>query len=370
MISISLCMIVKDEAAVLGRCLESVQAIVDEIIIVDTGSADRTKEIAGEFTPKLYDFAWVDDFAGARNFSFAQATMDYIMWLDADDVVLPEDAEKLRQLKETIDPRVDIVMMKYNSDFDADGRVTLSYFRARLLKRSNGYMWQEPVHEYIQPSGYIINSDICITHNKLQPGAPERNCRIFEKILAEGKELSPRSLYYYAKELYYNERFLDAIKFFNQYLDAGNGWVEDKINACYDLSICYVRTDQPEHRLRTLLRSFEYDTPRAEICCQIGYHYFDEADYEKAIFWYKLAAQLEKPADTWGFIFHDCWDYLPNIQLCLCHARLGHIAEAIRYNKQAAKYKPNDPAVLHNANYFRNLKRTGRRQTPDAQKKG
>ena len=71
----SLCMIVKNEEAVLKDCLDSLQALMDEIIIVDTGSVDRTKEIAARFTDKVYDFVWVDDFAAARNFAFSKATM-------------------------------------------------------------------------------------------------------------------------------------------------------------------------------------------------------------------------------------------------------------------------------------------------------
>ena len=98
MATISLCMIVKDEQAVLGRCLDSVQGIVDEIIVVDTGSSDCTKEIAAAYG-KVQDFEWCDDFSAARNFSFAQATLDYILWLDADDVIEPEDREKFLQLK-------------------------------------------------------------------------------------------------------------------------------------------------------------------------------------------------------------------------------------------------------------------------------
>ena len=93
MASVSLCMIVKNEEEVLARCLESVQEIVDEIIVVDTGSTDNTREIAGRYTHQVYDFAWKDDFAAARNFSFFKAHGDYCLWLDADDVIEPEDQE-------------------------------------------------------------------------------------------------------------------------------------------------------------------------------------------------------------------------------------------------------------------------------------
>ena len=74
--TISLCMIVKNEELVLGRCLESIKDLVEEIIIVDTGSTDKTKEIAKLYTNNIYDFKWINDFSAARNFSFSKATKD------------------------------------------------------------------------------------------------------------------------------------------------------------------------------------------------------------------------------------------------------------------------------------------------------
>ena len=102
MITISLCMIVKNEEEVIGRCLECVKDIVDEIIIVDTGSTDSTKEIVSKYTDMVYDFEWIDDFSAARNFSFSKASKDYTMWLDADDIILEADREKLLKIKESL----------------------------------------------------------------------------------------------------------------------------------------------------------------------------------------------------------------------------------------------------------------------------
>ena len=73
MIEISLCMIVKNEEKILTRCLDSVADLVDEIVIVDTGSTDATKKIAANYTDKIYDFTWVDDFSAARNFAFSKS---------------------------------------------------------------------------------------------------------------------------------------------------------------------------------------------------------------------------------------------------------------------------------------------------------
>lgn len=73
---------------------------MDEIVIVDTGSSDATKEIAARYTDRIYDFEWIDDFSAARNYAFEQATGDYLLWLDADDVLLPADAAALRRYKD------------------------------------------------------------------------------------------------------------------------------------------------------------------------------------------------------------------------------------------------------------------------------
>lgn len=352
MISISLCMIVKNEEDVIARCLNSAKDIVDEIIIVDTGSNDNTKEIAKKYTDKIYNFKWIDDFSAARNYSFSKASKDYILWLDADDIILEEDQVKFKDLKQSLDKAVDIVMMKYNVGFDDNGNISLSYYRERLLKRECNYKWREPVHEYLEIGGNIINSDICITHKKEHAAVQGRNLAIYKNMISEGKLLSPRGLFYYARELYHNDRYDEAIKYFNKFLDSEKGWIEDNINACFNLSICYHHLNDKKNMLKILIKSFEYDNPRAEICCQLGFYHFERMDYEKAIFWYKLAGEIKEPKNGWGFISHDYYGYIPNIQLCVCYDKLGNIHEAIKYNNKAAEFKPNDASVAHNKAYF------------------
>src|SRR5262249_18540175 len=99
---VSLTIIARDEENNLPRALESVKGLFDEIIVVDTGSKDRTKEVAQDFGARVFDFVWVDDFAAARNAALARATGDYAFWLDADDVVAPPQRAKIEALLETI----------------------------------------------------------------------------------------------------------------------------------------------------------------------------------------------------------------------------------------------------------------------------
>ena len=152
MASLSLCMIVKNEEDVLGRCLESVKGLADEIIVVDTGSDDLTKEIAAHYTDRIYDFEWRDDFSAARNFAFSKGTKDFLMWLDADDVIPGEEAERFRSFKENLTPDTDVVMMPYAVSFDgAGGTMRAFIFRAECMRRS-----RRRGRSFIQTSGWSI----------------------------------------------------------------------------------------------------------------------------------------------------------------------------------------------------------------------
>ncbi len=192
MIRISLCMIVKNEEKVLDRCLASIFDLMDEIIIVDTGSTDRTKEIAGKYTGRIYDFAWCDDFSKARNFAFEKAACDYIYSADADEVLDEENHEKFRLLKENLMPEVEIVQMYYGNQL-ANGTVYNfdRELRPKLFKRLRNFVWTEPVHETVRLLPLVYDSEIEITH-KPEHNHGDRDITIFEQLLARGEALSKR----------------------------------------------------------------------------------------------------------------------------------------------------------------------------------
>ena len=114
------------------------------------------------------------------------------MWLDADDVILQEDQEQLVELKQRLQPEVSIVMMKYHTAFDDKGNPTFSYYRERLMNRRMQHRWSGVIHEVIPLTGMVQYEDIAITHQKLHINDPDRNLRIFEKLLAQGKQLDAR----------------------------------------------------------------------------------------------------------------------------------------------------------------------------------
>ena len=185
--TISLCMIVKNEEMHIARCLDSVAELVEEIVIVDTGSTDRTVEIASDYTSNVYLYPWKDDFSDARNYSFSRASMDYCMWMDADDILEETEKEKFLQLKQSLTLDTDIVMMKYNTSFDEAGKPSFSYFRERWIRNCTQYRWVGAVHEVIPPNGKVIYSDIAISHKKMGAGDPDRNLKIYKKMIAGGK---------------------------------------------------------------------------------------------------------------------------------------------------------------------------------------
>lgn len=146
-------MIVKNEAAILSRCLDSVCDLMDEIIIVDTGSTDDTKAVAAKYTDRIYDFAWNNDFSAARNFSFSLANMDYIYAPDADEILDEENRKRFLLLKEALLPEIEIVQMKYRtvSEFNTVLNARTEY-RPKLFKRVREFEWIDPIHRDDPPS--------------------------------------------------------------------------------------------------------------------------------------------------------------------------------------------------------------------------
>lgn len=357
MVTISLCMIVKNEEDVLDRCLSCVRDLVDEIIIVDTGSADQTKEIARKYTDRLFSFQWIDDFSAARNYAFSKATMDYCMWLDADDVIEEKDRTDFLALKQSMLPATDVVMMRYNTGFNEDGTPSFWYYRERIVKNDQRrYFWQGAVHEVITPSGFIIYSDAAITHRKLHAGDSDRNLNIYKKMIADGKILNARENYYYARELYYHQLYEEALYVFDQFISQEDAWLENKIEACTIMAKCCQQLGDRPKALRALLRSLELDAPRAEVCCEIGSCFMEQNQYETAIFWLETALNSKADYKKGGFILPDSYNYTPAMQLCVCCDKLGRYEEANVYNELAGTFKPNSPAVAFNREYFEKKK--------------
>ncbi|MFZ2447311.1 MAG: glycosyltransferase [Syntrophobacteraceae bacterium] len=190
---LSVCMIVKNEAANLSDALESVTSFADEIVVVDTGSSDATKEIASRFTPKLFDFKWVDDFAAARNYAMSKATGSYHLWLDADDRIAPEDQGNINSLKSHFDGRKAFYFVLRNHQIDSPPS---SCLQLRCTPLIPNVRFESRIHEQIFPSAVragleLVTTDIVVRHHgymteDARMAKARRNLAILERERAEG----------------------------------------------------------------------------------------------------------------------------------------------------------------------------------------
>lgn len=369
MITISLCMIVKNEEAVLARCLECVRDIADEIIVVDTGSSDSTVSIARKFSCQVYDFEWQNNFSAARNYSFSKATKEYILWLDADDVIDEDNRARFLEIKQTLSSDTDAVLLPYYVAFDETGRPTFSYYRERLIRRDRGFLWQEPVHEHLVISGNIEKLDAAVYHHpQVRDQAHSyRNLQIYRDRLDAGETLSTRGLYYYARELRTHALTEEAITMYEKALLQPDIWSEDAISASAALADCYCEKNLHHKALEVLFSSFTRDLPRAEILCRVGAIYIHLNENDKAIFWYSRTLELPPP-NSIGFIIQEYWGYIPHMQLCMLYDSIGKKEVAYVHHMAAKKLRPNSEAVLYNDAYFQRLYGEGQLNLQQLQK--
>jgi glycosyltransferase involved in cell wall biosynthesis len=195
-------MIVKDEADILARCLDSVADLMDEVIVVDTGSRDNTKEVAARYTDKVMEFKWVDDFAAARNYAFSLAKCDYIYSADADEVLDEANRQRFRELKASLTGEVELVQMYYVNQLQPG--TVYNYdreYRPKLFKRCRTFTWIDPIHETVRIEPVIYDSDIEISHQPRESHA-SRDLRVFERMVAAGEVMSKRLHNLYARELF------------------------------------------------------------------------------------------------------------------------------------------------------------------------
>lgn len=346
--SLSVCLIVKDEIDVISRCLSCVKKFADEIIVVDTGSTDGTLDEVKKFTDKIFCFDWIDDFSAARNFAFEKATCEYVMWLDADDIITDLNCRKIKEL--LIDADFDLAFLPYAAAFDGEVP-TFVYYRERIFKRSGNYRFEGAVHEAVTPRGKLVYGDAVIYHKKIKQSEPFRNLRILQKRIARGIYLNEREKFYYGRELLFNGMYRESIAILENFL-TGDGWVENKIEACLNLYRAYSAIGDKEKALNALLKSFVFDIPRSEACCILGAHFEDKNSDNCAIYWYQRALECKTDGREGGFVNLDYGGFIPNIRLCVLYDKSGNTGMANLYNERAGAYKPNDKSYLYNKKYF------------------
>ncbi len=197
---LSLCMIVKNEEKVLQRCLDSVHGIVDEIVIVDTGSTDATKEIALKYTNKVYDFEWTNNFADARNFAQQQATGEWILVLDADEYVERTNLqEMIQQLKQT-DDSVEAYDVSIYNFVGAYGERVLQHRHTRIYRNVSYLRYDRAIHEQLRHvSGEYVEAKTGILtiyhtgymrHVVVEKKKHDRNAQLIEREMEAGESIA------------------------------------------------------------------------------------------------------------------------------------------------------------------------------------
>lgn len=339
MVTISLCMIVKNEEDCLKRCLDSLKGIVDEMIVVDTGSTDRTKEIAKECGARVEDFTWTGDFSEARNFAFSKANCDYIYSADADEELDEDNRERFMQLKKDLSELdIDIVQMYYCNQLEF--RTVYNFdreLRPKLFKRVRHFVWEDPIHEQVILDPVICNSDVEIIHKPKESHAG-RDLEAFRRTISQGRRLSARLHDMYARELFMagtDDDFIKAKEFFAEsVLDNTRSLDEIKQASCVLAHIAVIQND-PEALLKYCLKD-AISEMSSEMCYELGDYYFGKKDLDEAIVWYYNAAY-----ECSSILDIKKSGSLPRLALSRCYRQLGNEEQARDYEREAAEVEEN-----------------------------
>lgn len=335
MITISLCMIVKNEEAVLQRCLDSIVDLMDEIIIVDTGSTDHTKEIARQYTNFVYDYEWQNDFSAARNFSFSKATMDYIYAADADEILDDENRARFVQLKNALLPEIEIVQMKYCNQLEYNTTYNFDEeYRPKLYKRLRTFEWVEPVHEMVRLDPIVFDSDIEIIHKPLNNHAG-RDFTIFQRLIQNGISLSKKLHHMYARELFIageKKDFIQAADYFRRSIEVE----ERSLSELKEAACVLAKADRLNKNIPDFFKNCLKDVASescSEICFELGEYYYEKEDFKEAILWYYNAA-----FETQSILNIHYGGDLPLSKLSQCYDKVGDKEQAKEYERLANEW--------------------------------
>lgn len=362
-VSISVCMIVRDEEAVLARVLSKVTSFADEIIVVDTGSVDATRDIALRYTDKVFDYEWHYDFAEARNYSYSKAESDYIMWLDADDDIDEDDIKRIIELKNNMPPDVDVVSFLYRSDEDKSNPYTSQVvLRDRLIRRELNLKWCYPIHESLivdESCKFLHHCDISIVHRKVRANEKRRNISIFERKMAEGWTLDSFNLCYYCRELYSDNRRDDAVMVFEKLFETKD------INSISYALFYYIDIMKKEKRYKELeeklWRCLSLFGANEEVFCALGDIMRRGKRDEEAVKMYSRAIATVVDLSDMRVHLKAYNNFIPLIGLAKAYLDIGNIEEAKEALERAEELYPENTELKILLLYVENMERKKKR---------
>lgn len=363
--TISLALIVKNEEKNLNRLLDSVEGCFDEIVLVDTGSTDKTKEIANHRGCKVLDFVWVDSFCKARNFAFQAARMDYICWLDADDILFNRD--NFIHWRDYAMEYADCWFNTYEYAVEKETlKPIINFVRERVLKRSVNPTWQYDLHEgIIAKPEWSRNFATTWSVKHLRDAEDmaqdkSRNINMLEKIVKSG-QVDGRMQFYYGKELHEAGRHADAIHAFDKAFEMKDLQAHDRIlglqTAGYAALACIdqLKPEFQEERLRYADKAITFaqqgiklDSNRAEFYVMAADAYLRIGNIQAAVPYFASAKaclkNFDTPFTTPLYHFKNLYGEAPSLQLAKIYMHLGLLDKAKKEAKECAELYQNEEA--------------------------
>ena len=353
--SVAIAMIVKNEEHVLARCLESIAGAVDEIIVVDTGSTDRTREIAARFTDKIHDSPWRHDFAAARQFAFDQATAEWIAWLDADDIVI--GAHTIRPELAAVAPDVGSVYWRYVVGRDPHGNITCEYWRERCVRNNGASRWVGRIHEVLitdTPWTSTRAAGVQVEHHPETARSEEklqRNIELLEAELAATEpKPEPRTLYYLARDYASAGNLNLAFSHLQRYLRIAT-WLDEKYLAQNLLSSLYRREKRYQVALDSDFEALRLLPTWPDAYFGLAETYYYLQDWPKVIHWAEVGHSLPAP-ETLAILNPMTYAYDWLIHYTNALFQVGRMADALLWTRKALALRPDDPWHLHNERFF------------------
>lgn len=229
---ISACLIVKNEAANIGRCLDSMKNIVQQIVVMDTGSTDNTIEIARAYGAEIYAYEWRDNFAAAKNAALEKANGSWIIFLDADEYFSGQSSENVPRIIKKYEKQCDGFMMQMvNIDVDKNNEVLDEFFVTRVFRNDPNMRFIGEIHECIvNKTGrrnlwYRVEaSDVKLFHTGYSSKIVKSKCERNLKLLLEKLHKNPQdiNLYRYLADVYYGlGEYKRAIQYAQMDIDTG-----------------------------------------------------------------------------------------------------------------------------------------------------
>lgn len=348
---ISLCMIVKNEERFLPECLRSVEGIVDEICIVDTGSTDRTVEIAHEFGAKVEHREWRNDFSWAKNEALAMATRRWTLVLDADEEIVAETRPLLRALRETPADVSAVYVRIVNVVDDMTGSGVMTHFLPRLFPTSPRIRYRNPIHENICLDGDEselpgVLAPIRILHKGYTSAVLEgrkkfeRNRPLLEKALERDGD-DPFALYNFGVALISSGDAARGAEFLERMFALGHPPRVFYALAYVVLSVAYYeQLDDPERGKEVLDKGLEIFPDHVNLVFTKAFFASREARYDDARELYERAMTLRHASGHHAMVDDEIFEWKAAYNLASTYLKEERVEEAVPYLEAALRNKP------------------------------